>query len=412
MIALPIFILLLATSGVLQGSAYTYDLNMTLTNGNQTLSPDLPSSPYNFLLDQTIFLNDTTQTAILESVTLDGLPVHYTLTNDTDGNPVIDIPEAMPLGPGENSTLELSFDIYLSRANIDLSGIGNLSDIPSDLAQQYPLTGSWNLTGTDDAQEIYATAMSLKGQDNNVLSIVYNILGWFENNMVYNSSAPYPKSVSETFATRTGDCDDQANLFIAYCRILGIPAYLSVGPIYLPGNDLEDDGNLHFNLTNVGWHAWAMVYLPKSGGGGEWVPVDLTFFGVAPDSEGHIKSQNPSQHITGSALAAYDTVVLSNFNATDYVGDSVYQWDVLVGSNITWTESHIMLPLVQTGVSASPELIMLGLTLIVLALVALFAVALRPRLHKLPGEPPHPGASVVSARADPLPAQWVSWQPA
>jgi hypothetical protein len=400
LMALPLFLILLAAGGALQGTAYTYDLKITIYDGNQTLSPDQPSSPYSLLLNETLFLNDSTQTSILESVSLNGFPVNYSLVNDADGNPSIEIPENTPLEPGANATLELSFEIYVSNMQINLSGIGNLSDIPSSLVQQYPMTGSWNLTGVDDAQAIYSTAQSLKGNDENVLSIVYNILGWFENNMVYNSSLPYPRTVSETFETHMGDCDDQANLFITYCRILGIPAYLSVGPIYLVGNNLEDYGNLQFNLTNVGWHAWAMVYLPKIGGGGEWVPVDLTFFGVPPDSEGHIKSQDPSQHIIDSALAYYGAVVLSNFKTTDYVGDSVYQWNALQGANITWSETDSMMLQTKATSNTSPALLVATLTLAILGLVAIFIMALRPRLRKVPDEQPPPTASVTLEAAE------------
>ena len=389
MILLPLFVLALTIGSIGSASqAFNYSITQTLTNnGNYSLAPGLPSSPYYQLLNQNVFLNDSRQTSVLASVTMNGLPVAWQMSNDSDGNPVIQVMENGSLTPGASATLALSFEIHLQQPTINLSGIENISEIPASLVQQYPLTGTWNLTnmGTE-GQSIVSTALAIKGSDNNTLSVVYRLLQWFEDNMVYNDSLPYPQQVSQTFATLSGKCDDQADLFIMFCRILGIPAYLSIGPIYIPGSSVETDNNIQVILTNMGWHGWAMVYLPTQSGG-EWVPVDLTYFSGETSEGGHLLSQNLEQHITSSAFASFSTVQYASFNTIDYVGESNAQRDILVGSNITWTESHIMIPL-QPATSAPswyPALDVYALVATAAAVVLFLAYAVRWRaLHKTP----------------------------
>jgi transglutaminase-like putative cysteine protease len=369
MILLPLFLLALAGTGVVSASSFTYNLTMTLVNGNNSFLPN-STNPYYYLLNQNVFPNSTSQTSIIQSVLFDGSPAGWVLNSDSDGNPLITILTNQTLEPHENATVELSFSLYLRPVVIDLSGIGDISQIPSSIVEEFPLTGSYNLSQMQNASQLVATALAIKGEDQNTLNVVLNMLRWFEDNMVYASKYPYPQSVSQTFSTLSGDCDDQANLFVTFCRILGIPAYTTLGPIYLPGNDMETDSNMVFNLTNVGWHGWAMVYLPNNSGG-EWVPVDLTFFSGAQDQDGHILSSNPLQHITSSAFASYSTVQYIDIKNADYISDSVSQRSVLISSNITWIESHDMV-LVTQNVPTLPQ-IYENLALI-LAFLSLFSI--------------------------------------
>jgi hypothetical protein len=61
---------------------------------------------------------------------------------------------------------------------------------------------------------------------------------------------------------RHGECGDYSALFVALCRVLGIPARGNIGA-WVPG-------------TNR-WHVWAEFMLPN----GDWIPVDLS---VADDA--------------------------------------------------------------------------------------------------------------------------------
>ncbi|MGA2572609.1 MAG: transglutaminase domain-containing protein [Candidatus Methanomethylicaceae archaeon] len=345
MILLPLFLLALASTGAVSGSSFTYNLTMTLVNGNDSFLPN-STNPYYCLLNQNVFPNSTSQTSIIQSVLFDGNPAIWVMDSDSDGNPVIRILTNQTLEPRENATVELSFSLYLQPVVIDLSGIGNISEIPSSIVEAFPLTGSYNLSQMPNASQLVATAQAIKGEDQNTLTVVFDMLQWFEGNMVYASNYPYPQNVSQTFSTLSGDCDDQANLFVTFCRIVGIPAYTTLGPIYLPGNDVETDSNMVFNLTNVGWHGWAMVYLPNNSSG-EWVPVDLTFFSGAYNQDGHILSGNLFQHINSSAFAYWSTAEYLDIKNADYISDSVATRSVLINSSITWIESHDMVLVAQ-----------------------------------------------------------------
>jgi len=62
----------------------------------------------------------------------------------------------------------------------------------------------------------------------------------------------------EVYTTRTGVCQDFANLFICMARLLGIPARYRVGYIYT-GSNYEN------TIQSDASHAWAEAYLPHVG---------------------------------------------------------------------------------------------------------------------------------------------------
>jgi hypothetical protein len=319
---------------------YTYNLTLTLINGDQAQSPFDQGGPYYYLLNQNMFPNSTFQSVVLTKLTLNGINVGYSETTDSDGNVMLTIDSGDSLGPGQNATVSMSFRATLTKAQLNLTSPGNLTSIPQGIRDSYPLAGSFNVSEMPNGQEIIDTAYSIKGDEENVLEILLNIAKWFENNMVYSSEATVPRDVSQTFAERAGDCDDQANLFVTFCRILGIPAYTTIGPIYVPGVTTESESNLRFNLTNAAWHGWAMAYMP--GNGGQWVPVDLTYFSGAIMISGHIHSTDPIQHITGSALVHWDTLEYIYIKNLDYVSSTVQSKENITSSNVTWVEEHYM----------------------------------------------------------------------
>lgn len=319
---------------------YTYNLTMTLINGDEALSPYDQGGPYYYLLNQNIFPNSSFQSVVLTKLSLNGVDMGYSATTDSDGNVMLTIDPGGSLGPGQNATLLMSFRATLTKAKLDLSSPGNLSSIPEEVRQSFPLTGSFNVTEMPNGQDIIDAAHAIKGDEENVLGILLKIAKWFEDNMVYSSEATVPRDVSRTFADKAGDCDDQANLFVTFCRILGIPAYTTIGPIYSPGVTIESESNLRFNLTNAAWHGWAMAYLP--GNGSQWVPVDLTYFNGAVMIGGHIRSTDVMQHITGSAIVHWDTLEYSYIKNLDYVTSAVQSKGDITSSDTVWVEWHYM----------------------------------------------------------------------
>jgi len=336
--------LLLLVLALLGSSAtspvYTYNLTLTLVNGDQSQSPIDEGGPYYYLLNQNVFPNSSFQSVALKKLTLNGIDTGYSAIPDGDGNIMLTIDAVNNLGPGQNATVFMSFQATLTKAQLNLTSPGNLSSIPDTMSQSYPLAGSFNVSDMPNGQQIIDAAYAIKGDEENVLEILLKITKWFEDNMVYSSDVTVPRDVSQTFADKAGDCDDQANLFVTFCRILGIPAYTTIGPIYSPGVTIESEENLRFNLTNAAWHGWAMAYLP--GDGGQWVPVDLTYFSGAIMINGHIRSTDTIQHITGSALVHWDTLEYSYIKNLDYVSSAVQSKENITSSDTIWVEEHYM----------------------------------------------------------------------
>jgi transglutaminase-like putative cysteine protease len=79
-------------------------------------------------------------------------------------------------------------------------------------------------------------------------------------------------SAAEAFATGSGVCQDHAHVFIACCRVLGIPARYVSGYVYSPGHD----------GAHVASHAWAEAWVVD-----RWRSFDIANDG--PAGEDHIK---------------------------------------------------------------------------------------------------------------------------
>ncbi len=69
-------------------------------------------------------------------------------------------------------------------------------------------------------------------------------------------------TASETFASRTGDCTEHANLLACALRIAGIPARVEVGVVYAPA------------LSGWSGHAWVSAY---DGEQGRWLHLDAAY---------------------------------------------------------------------------------------------------------------------------------------
>ena len=91
----------------------------------------------------------------------------------------------------------------------------------------------------------------------------------------------------------------------------------------------------------MGWHGWAMVFLPTKEGG-IWVPVDLTYFQNAIMRNGHIQSTDPLGHIQGSALLYSDTAIYLDLKTRDYVNESIRIKNNITNSDSFWIEEHTM----------------------------------------------------------------------
>jgi len=277
-----------------------------------------------------LFMNNSWQTVYLISSSHPIKTFHL----DSDGNPIalLDIAEKAVL-PGEKLSYNVTYKLVFRERKlpqISEEESGTLNDIPEDLKKEYcKPTSLWQ----SDIPALKMKAQLIAGNEVRVLTILKKFIKWIANNITYGSSE-IPRYPNETFSQRTGDCDDQANLLVTFCRAVGIPAYLQLGCIYMPKYNRSLpywSGHLLLKQVGVGWHGWAIVYAPPWG----WLPVDLTFVRGNPKIE-------PIDAILHSAVVEDFTFQYMNITVSDYIAETVLFKDFLEANEFYIYEEDIM----------------------------------------------------------------------
>lgn len=256
-----------------------------------------------------LFMNNTWQTVHL-------INHSYPLQNvavDEDGNPIAVLQFQSELNPGENISYSVTYQVLSRPRSLPLvteEKSGALANITQDLRQKYCNESyTWQIGN----QKIREQAHAIAGNETNVLKIVKEFIRWIWRNITYEPHE-VPMYPNQTLLSSKGDCDDQAILLITFCRILGIPSYLQIGCIYLPSqysNETSWDGHVTNVARQIGWHGWAMVYVPPWG----WLPVDLTYVkGWRDDPLNAIR--------TGALSSQIGTIQYMNISERDYVASS------------------------------------------------------------------------------------------
>ncbi len=240
---------------------------------------------------------------------------------DEDGNPIgiLDLPIEIPAGERLVFTVEYLIESQgMVRPDIDPNNSGKIKDIPENLIEIYT-------TKTDTFrrnEEIETIAEEISEGTNNVLEVVVEVLRWIVNEVEYqNFEVPlYP---NETLCDLQGDCDDQAILMISMLRSLKIPAFLQIGIVFSESINSETsswEGHLSFIHEGVGWHGWAMVYIPPWG----WLPIDLTL----------VNRQDPLDMIKDAP--EYSSNIITSFNVSNqnYIEGSRISRKRLISSDI------------------------------------------------------------------------------
>lgn len=250
---------------VVDEATYTYTLSYTFENRG--------TEPYQLYIEDytlPLFITDEWQT-----VTITNSSTPYTVGEiDVDENEgiIMDIDPVIPPG----GTLSFTVDYLIEstehdRPDFSLSTAEGFDAIPSGLVTKYAIPSE---TFQMDDPTIQETAVKASGDEETVLGTVSNLLEYVTQNTTY-CNFETPRYPLQTLGENLGDCDDQAILLISMCRSLGIPAYLKVGILINPligDSDTSWDGHLSNEADGIGWHGWAMIYIPPYG----WVPVDLT----------------------------------------------------------------------------------------------------------------------------------------
>jgi len=272
--------------------------------------------------DRTIglFMNNSWQTGYLVNSTL-GIE---TVENDRDGNQVavLQFPE-MLLDQGQNISYAATYRVVSKPRtfdNINETASKSFNEIPVSLKEKYlRAEGPWLINNT----EIQNLAYNITKNETKVLTIVKNFVIWIDKTVTYPEKMhEVPQYPNETVTKREGDCDDKAILLVTLCRIIGIPAFTQIGSIYIPSR-LEKISYWKNHVTavqkRIGWHGWAMVYIPPWG----WLPVDLTYV-FRPIAE------DPLNAIKNAAVTSQITIQYMNISQTDYVASSQEAMDFLI----------------------------------------------------------------------------------
>ncbi len=257
-----------------------------------------------------LFMNNSWQTVRLVNYSL---PLNKTEI-DEDGNPmaVLQFPK-LRLESGESISFNVSYEaVSKPRPSIDLTEqeSGTLADIPANLSEYLSSGGPWLINDTD----LRNLANNLTQGETQVLAMVENFVSWIAGHIKYASQQEVPHYPNETYLKGEGDCDDQAILLITLCRISKIPAYLQIGCIY-DSAFFDDETYWNGHVRNVqdkiGWHGWAMVYVPPWG----WLPVDLTYCGALPSQ----LVKQPFRAIENAAVTLQNVIQYMNVSETKYV---------------------------------------------------------------------------------------------
>jgi transglutaminase-like putative cysteine protease len=293
-------------------SVFNYRSTMIYTN-NGLSRIILP----NVFVDISLFTNTTEQTMVLTSINRD-----YISEYDDEGNLALTF-DSLSIAPGENVTIDYAVQMQ-KRAqrvpNINLIDAGAFSDIPQELSKYLVADGSWQVDDPE-LQSLAASIWAVTDNSSNVLEVVLALADWVGMN-IEPQTHEYPLYPIETYNLRAGDCDDQANLLITLSRILKIPSYLRVGVIST-SNDLEAvywEGHLTSTLQNLGYHGWAMIYIPPWG----WLPFDMTLGWKQDTFDG----------ITEAMAWKSDVLSLMNIQTRDWAGIGRWQRNFLVSNTL------------------------------------------------------------------------------
>ena len=160
-----------------------------------------------------------------------------------------------PRGLGQDKSLSLverfTYTAYAVHHQIDPTRIGAY-DQDDPVMEVY--TRASKYIETNDPRMIQ-TARQVVGGQTNPYWAAYSAYLWVMHHMTYRS-VPGLQGAKFALDKGYGECGDYAALFVALCRVVGIPARPVVGR--------------WARSSPGGWHVWSEFYLPGYG----WIPVD------------------------------------------------------------------------------------------------------------------------------------------
>ncbi len=149
---------------------------------------------------------------------------------------------------------------YTSYAYCPKLDVTKVEPLPADWNDAYLTERAPHIVFTPAIREQVATIV---GDETNPLIKARKIFRWISVNIPWNAEDEYciiPSFALKGFGARRGDCGVQNSLFIAMCRIAGVPARWQSGFETKPGEAW-------------GMHDWAEIYIAPWG----WLPADASY---------------------------------------------------------------------------------------------------------------------------------------
>lgn len=248
---------------------------------------------------------------------------HITGTEDT-ASLIIETPLAnSTLKPNDTISVGVEYNVSINRKDRVLAIVdfntyntsfliekaGTWRDIPQELLiNNTESTKLWNYT--NPLIQLLLKYFNQTIDKNKPLSLVLNIMSWFDKNIIYSTRIP-PRHPWEVLVEGAGDCDDQSNLLITVLRAFKIPSYLEIGFVYISKNyyykGTEANGYFIYVFKGGGGHGWVVAYIPPWG----WLRIDLTAsLGKGLD------------HIRNATFYILPTVVIERVRKGDYAVQS------------------------------------------------------------------------------------------
>jgi hypothetical protein len=114
---------------------------------------------------------------------------------------------------------------------------------------------------------IISVARRIKGDEQNARAVAERINRWVHDSLKKQITFGIPSAI-QVLQTRSGDCNEHTQLFVALARAVGLPARIAAGLAFVDGKFF--------------YHAWPEVLLD------DWVAVDPTF-GQFPADAAHLR---------------------------------------------------------------------------------------------------------------------------
>ncbi len=187
------------------------------------------------------------------------------------------------LEAGRTEEIEIEYDVQTTTVHWDHSGdeAGNVEDIPEELKDRYNRDqwdvkdhqgnhldrngdGRLDVMIEPEHPEIREKAETIVQDEDNIYDKSRAIYDWIDENIEYEigREGEKPKHAYWVYDSRTGDCDEQTNLYASFSRAVGIPAWLELGVLHDRVRD------------SWGGHGWVRTIYVDDAGDTEFVNID------------------------------------------------------------------------------------------------------------------------------------------